>query len=119
MVIPLQEAASFGTMRSEVKRYTLGRRTTKEKVSWNPGLAYRQEMLSTETSCIVMMLQWATYMQQLVLNALDPFCAQVSGDIALGCRWRVSPLDVLALQLRGRQEELDHKQELVAIIKDW
>ena len=46
-------------------------------------------------------------------------CAQVSGDIALGCRWRVSPLDVLALQVRGRQEELDHKQELVAIIKDW
>jgi hypothetical protein len=45
--------------------------------------------------------------------------AQVSGDIALGCRWRVSPLDVLALQVRGRQEELDHKQELVAIIKDW
>jgi hypothetical protein len=46
-------------------------------------------------------------------------CHQVSGDIALGCRWRVSPLDVLALQVRGKQEELDYKQELVAVIKDW
>ncbi len=44
---------------------------------------------------------------------------QVSGDIALGCRWRVTSLDVLSLQVRGKQEELDYKQELVAIIRDW
>lgn len=45
--------------------------------------------------------------------------SQVSGDIALGCRWRVTSLDVLSLQVRGKQEELDYKQELVAIIRDW
>jgi hypothetical protein len=44
VVIPLQEAASFGTMRSEVKRYTLGRRTTKEKVGRTPGSACRRDI---------------------------------------------------------------------------
>ena len=63
--------------------------------------------------------EYKPHMQQVDVRASDLCCAQVSGDIALGCRWRVSPLDVLALQVRGRQEELDHKQELVAIIKDW
>lgn len=31
-MIPLQEAADFGALRTEVRRYTLGRRSTKEKV---------------------------------------------------------------------------------------
>jgi hypothetical protein len=43
---------------------------------------------------------------------------QVSGEIAIGCRWRTSSLDVLALQVQSKQEELDHKQDVVAILRE-
>jgi hypothetical protein len=121
VVIPLQEAASFGDMRSEVKRYTLGRRTTKEKVSGKEDVNAnaRLTLMNRRMSCTVMMSGRLLNSSSLDAHALTLKCQQVSGDIALGCRWRVSPLDVLALQVRGRQEELDYKQELVAIIKDW
>lgn len=43
---------------------------------------------------------------------------QVSGEIAIGCRWRTSSLDVLALQVQSKQEELDHKQDVVAMLHE-
>lgn len=40
VVIPLQEAADFGALRTEVRRYTLGRRSTKEKVRYIPSSCF-------------------------------------------------------------------------------
>ncbi|DBA93880.1 TPA: hypothetical protein ACH3X3_013925 [Trebouxia sp. C0006] len=41
---------------------------------------------------------------------------RVSGEIALACSWRVTPLDVVIMKVRTKQEEVDHKEEVLAVL---
>ncbi|KAK9808775.1 hypothetical protein WJX72_003363 [[Myrmecia] bisecta] len=74
VVIPLREVEELAAERAvDVRRYTLGRRNTKEKVS---------------------------------------------GEINLVCSWRVTPLDVVTMKVRAKQEEVDHKEEILALLME-
>lgn len=41
---------------------------------------------------------------------------QVSGEILLACRWRITPLDEVQLKLKACQFELEQKEEMLALL---
>lgn len=43
---------------------------------------------------------------------------QVSGEILLGCRWRITPLDEIQLKVKACQYELEQKEELLALLHE-
>lgn len=42
---------------------------------------------------------------------------QVSGEISLACSWRVTPLDVVTMKVKQQQAEVDHKEEILALLQ--
>lgn len=44
--------------------------------------------------------------------------SQVSGEIALACSWRVTPLDVVTMKVKQQQAEVDHKEEILALLME-
>jgi hypothetical protein len=42
----------------------------------------------------------------------------VSGELQLGCGWRVTPLDVATIEVKALEEELDHKEEVLALLRE-
>lgn len=42
----------------------------------------------------------------------------MSGEILLGCRWRITPLDEIQLKLRACQYELEQKEEMLALLHE-
>ena len=43
---------------------------------------------------------------------------QVSGEISLACSWRVTPLDVVTMKVKAAQAEVDHKEEILALLQE-
>ena len=43
---------------------------------------------------------------------------QVSGEISLACSWRVTPLDVVTMKVKQQQAEVDHKEEILALLQE-
>lgn len=40
----------------------------------------------------------------------------MSGEISLACSWRVTPLDVASIKVKAKQTELDHREEVLALL---
>lgn len=43
---------------------------------------------------------------------------QVSGEVSLACSWRVTPLDVVTMKVKQQQAEVDHKEEILALLQE-
>lgn len=42
----------------------------------------------------------------------------MSGEISLACSWRVTPLDVVTMKVKQQQAEVDHKEEILALLQE-
>ena len=53
-----------------------------------------------------------------MLQHLRLLVAQVSGEVSLACSWRVTPLDVVTMKVKQQQAEVDHKEEILALLQE-
>lgn len=51
------------------------------------------------------------------LGSQKAYFVQVSGEISLACSWRVTPLDVVTMKVKQQQAEVDHKEEILALLQ--
>ena len=51
-------------------------------------------------------------------RGLGVLVAQVSGEVSLACSWRVTPLDVVTMKVKQQQAEVDHKEEILALLQE-
>ena len=58
------------------------------------------------------------HFSKVVPQRLRLLVAQVSGEVSLACSWRVTPLDVVTMKVKQQQAEVDHKEEILALLQE-
>ncbi len=117
--IPLSEVDDTGNsaQTSELRRYTLARRSVKDKVRmlllW---IFFCMHLSQSKQKCPSLDI-WVVDLKLCTSGAI-PLLLQVRGEINLACCWRVTPQDVLTLRVRNLAAEVSQREEMLAVLAE-